>query len=111
MTISLDPRISIKADNLSFLREQLALQKDVDLAAAMGVHQSTVSRVLSGKSQPGSRFIAALCGVFKVRFDVLFEVVYDYDVSLEASWVQCGDGQCKFCAESWPCSIFEGGER
>lgn len=55
------PTIRLKMATVQALREVRDLDTDKALAAAMGVNQSSVSRVLRGVSQPGPRFIAGLC--------------------------------------------------
>ncbi|ONI92438.1 hypothetical protein ALI22I_04080 [Saccharothrix sp. ALI-22-I] len=55
-----------------------ALSSDYVLAPAMGVHRSTVSRVLTGEIRPGAAFIAGALVAFAplaVQFEDLFEVV------------------------------------
>ncbi|MGE8079063.1 helix-turn-helix transcriptional regulator [Peribacillus loiseleuriae] len=64
-----------------FLREYL---KENDLseskfAATIGVAHSTVNRVLNGKRNPGSKFIA---GVLKNFCDLSFEKVFSYESEL-----------------------------
>ncbi len=45
------------------------------VAEKLGVDQSTVSRQLAGKSEPGPRFIGAVLAKYCVPFDEAFEVV------------------------------------
>lgn len=66
--------ISMRRDVVAALRETRDLEDDSKLAAAMGVHPSTVSRVMSGKSQPGPAFQAGLCIALGAKLDHLFRV-------------------------------------
>lgn len=68
--------LRVKWQNVAALRDMQRLDgSNAALAAAMGVDESTVSRVMSGKSQPGPTFIAALClALGTTRIDDLFEV-------------------------------------
>lgn len=61
-------------DIIQALRETKGLEADRDLAAAMGVNQSSVSRVLRGVSQPGPRFIAGLCTALQTPMNHLFAI-------------------------------------
>ncbi|WP_018682219.1 transcriptional regulator [Actinokineospora enzanensis] len=45
-----------------------------EIAAAMRIDRSTVSRVVGGLLRPGNQFIAAALTAFAVPFDDLFEV-------------------------------------
>ena len=44
-------------------------------ATAMGISQASYSRVINGKQQPGTRFIAALCKALDVQPNAICEVV------------------------------------
>ena len=68
------PTLRLREDIVAALRETNGLETDIDLAAAMGMSQSSISRVLAGKSQPGPRFIAALCTALQAPINHLFAV-------------------------------------
>lgn len=68
------PSIRIRMDIVRALRETKNLESDKDLAAAMRVNQSSVSRVLRGISQPGPRFIAGLCTALEAPMHHLFAI-------------------------------------
>jgi len=70
--------IVVKVD---FLRNYL-FQKELSesrFAEVIGVAHSTVNRVLNGKRNPGSKFIA---GVLKNFSDLSFEEVFSYESKL-----------------------------
>ena len=77
-------RISLKREELRKLRDLKGgdLQKDGKFAELIGVHPAQLSRVLSGQSAPGVRFIAGCLEYFGSEFFVnLFEVVSDDDAN------------------------------
>ncbi|QFZ24091.1 transcriptional regulator [Saccharothrix syringae] len=58
--------------------ELAGFPSDYALARAMGVHRSTVTRVLTGHLQPGPAFIGgALTALAPMQFDDLFEITPD----------------------------------
>ena len=68
------PTLRLRMDVVQALRELRDLDSDKDLALAMGVNQSSVSRVLRGLSQPGPRFIAGLCAALEAPMNKLFVI-------------------------------------
>lgn len=68
------PTIRLQMDTIRELREAKGLETGQDLAAAMGVDQASVSRVMRGVSQPGPRFIAALCAALETPMQQLFAI-------------------------------------
>ncbi len=66
------PTLTVKWATVNALRDMRGLDSDASLAAAMGIDQSTVSRVTNGKQQPGPRFMAALCLTLGATLDNLF---------------------------------------
>jgi transcriptional regulator with XRE-family HTH domain len=64
-----------------FLRKYLVENKlsESQFAETIGVAHSTVNRVLNGKRNPGSKFIA---GVLKNFKDLSFDTVFSYEYSL-----------------------------
>jgi transcriptional regulator with XRE-family HTH domain len=73
-------RIVLRRDQLAKFRRIAGNGLDVDatFAERIGVNAGQVSRVLSGKSAPGTRFIAGCLDLFGVEcFADLFEVEPD----------------------------------
>lgn len=68
------PTIRLRMDAIRELCEAKGLEAGQDLAAAMGVDQSSVSRVMRGVSQPGPRFIATLCAALEAPMQQLFTI-------------------------------------
>ena len=68
------PSLHLRKDVVNALRELKDLESDFALAKAMGVNQSSVSRVMRGLSQPGPRFIAGLCTALEAPMNKLFVV-------------------------------------
>lgn len=77
--------IRLKAEQLDKIRTWVGLTTDAALAQRMGVDAGNLSRILAGKQQPGSKFIAALCSSLKADFDDLFEIVRDDQHDSEAA--------------------------
>ncbi len=72
-----DRRLRVRRDRLRQLgRQRLGTRTDVALAIALGMDQSALCNLLSGKSQPGPRTILNLLDRFDVTFEDLFEA-YD----------------------------------
>lgn len=71
--------IALRNDQLAkFRRIRGGLDTDADFAKAVGVNAGQVSRVLKGKSAPGTRFIAGCLELFGVEcFGDLFSVEPD----------------------------------
>ena len=67
--------IQLRLDVVKVLRELRGLETDVQLAQAMGLNQSSLSRVFTGKSAPGPRFQAGLCLALEASLNDLFVVV------------------------------------
>lgn len=67
--------LSIDAERFEALRADQGLDLDKDLATALGVSKSTVSRIVRGEAAPGVGFIAAALQTFPVKFEDIFEVV------------------------------------
>lgn len=68
------PTITVRWQMVQALRETHGLETDAALATAMGIDQSTLSRVTSGKQQPGPKFMAALCIALGAKLDNLFAI-------------------------------------
>lgn len=71
-------RIRLRTGQFRKFSSLKGLTTDDAVAKAMGIDPGTLSRVLTGKSAPGERFIAgALTAFSEVDFEDLFEVVDD----------------------------------
>lgn len=57
------PPIQIRADQVEVRRQRAGYTTHAALAAAMGVTESTVGRVLGGKTEPSTRFVFELARV------------------------------------------------
>lgn len=69
-------KIVIRRDQIATFKRLAGLTTDDQLARAVGVHPTQFSRVLSGRSEPGNKFIAGMLDVFGVdAFSQIFEVV------------------------------------
>lgn len=61
--------------NLDRFKQVQGSQTMKDFAGRIGVDQSTLSRVLTGKSEPGPRFIASTLLSLALTFNDLYEAV------------------------------------
>ena len=68
------PTIRLRMHIIEVLRETKGLESDQDLADAMHINRSSLSRVMRGVSQPGPKFIAGLCTALEAPFPSLFEI-------------------------------------
>lgn len=68
------PALHIRWDIVSAMRNMADLDADADLASAMGVDVSTVSRVMRRKSEPGTRFLAGLAIALNVPLSNLVQI-------------------------------------
>lgn len=69
------PVIRLRRDRFEQRAKVLGLANDSDCARYIGVHRSTLSRVLNDKIAPDKRFIAAcLSSGFAGSFEYLFEL-------------------------------------
>lgn len=67
----------IRSDGAHTIRTKCTVGSDRELAEQIGINPGHVSRILSGKTPPGNRFIAGIidrCGL-KFAFDKVFEIV------------------------------------
>lgn len=75
----------LRPDGLQLLRTNRGWITDRELAERIGINQSNLSRVLSGKAKPGVKFVAGAVQAFGVddpraigaAFVALFEIVPD----------------------------------
>ena len=65
----------VRWDCVDAMRQVRGLTDDKAFIAAMGISQASYSRVINGKQQPGTRFIAALCKALDVKPNAICEVV------------------------------------
>lgn len=70
--------LALNARGVTKIRRLAGLSKDKDFADRIGIDQSTLSRVLTGKAAPGPRFIAGCVEAFGADvFEDLFTVADD----------------------------------
>jgi transcriptional regulator with XRE-family HTH domain len=70
--------LQLRPEGLAKIRKLAKIDTDKQLAEKIGLDPATVSRVLTGKSAPGPRFIAGLIDAFGIEwFADLFAVVPD----------------------------------
>jgi len=68
--------LRLRSEQLSKLRKLAGLESNAALADRMQYDAGNLSRVLSGKQQPGPKFMASLVAAFPgFSLDDLFEVV------------------------------------
>lgn len=71
-------KIVVRRDRLDEAKALAGFKSNDQVARAAGMHPTQFSRVLSGRSEPGNKFIAGILEVFGVAaFPRLFEVVTD----------------------------------
>ena len=64
----------VRWDCVDAMRQVRELTDDKAFITAMGISQASYSRVINGKQQPGTRFIAALCKALDVKPNAICEV-------------------------------------
>jgi lambda repressor-like predicted transcriptional regulator len=71
--------IELRTDKLTDLRRVAGLESDAELARRIGIHQSSLIRVLTDQSKPGIPFVAGLLDVFGGAhwFERLFTIAQD----------------------------------
>lgn len=70
--------VRLRVDRFDLATRVAGLESDYEIADALGVHRSTVGRVLADELRPGPVFIAGALSAFKtMSFTDLFEVVED----------------------------------
>jgi transcriptional regulator with XRE-family HTH domain len=75
-------RLTLRRDNLKKFRRLANLEVDAHFAERIDVHPGQLSKVLHGKSAPGTRFIAGCLQVFGVdTFADLFALAPDEDAA------------------------------
>lgn len=73
-------KIVVRRAGLATEKARLGLGTDEQVARAAGIHPTQYSRVLSGRSEPGNKFIAGVLEVFGVdAFSRIFAIVSDDD--------------------------------
>jgi transcriptional regulator with XRE-family HTH domain len=71
-------KLVVRRDRLAERMRLSGIATDDELARLMRVHPTQLSRVITGKSAPGNKFIAAMLRVFGVgAFQDLFELADD----------------------------------
>jgi len=70
------PAIGLRVAEFRRRAKQEGLVSDSDIAARIGLHRTTVMRLLSKQTAPGYGFIAAVLAAFpETRFEDVFEVI------------------------------------
>lgn len=69
--------LTIDVERFTQLRRDQGLDTLQGLAQALKIDKSTASRVLSGESAPGPKFISSVLLAFPVKFEDVFAVVDD----------------------------------
>jgi len=75
-----NPDKSVLAERLG----RMGADSNVKAAEVLGVTDGTVSRVMTGKSLPGNKFMAAVLSHVPAPFDEIFETVDDEDLAVSA---------------------------
>lgn len=71
-------KITVRRDRIDEAKIAAGFRTDDQFARAAGVHPTQLSRVMSGRSEPGNKFIAGMLEVFGVAsFPQLFAIVSD----------------------------------
>lgn len=70
--------LALRPEGLQKVRKLAKITTDADLAKQIGINQSNLSRVLTGKAAPGPRFIAGIVDAFGAEwFSDIFMVIPD----------------------------------
>lgn len=72
--MSTRPGVAVRWDVVTQKQQERGIENAQQLAAAMGVDPSTVSRVMAGKAEPGPRFMSHLCAALDMPLAALFNV-------------------------------------
>jgi transcriptional regulator with XRE-family HTH domain len=67
--------VRLRLEKLDERARALGLETDAQIADRLGLDRAGISRLRSGDSNPGERFIAAALGELGVSFEYLFEIV------------------------------------
>ena len=73
--------LALNTSQLAKIRRWTKLQTDSALAEAMGTDRGNLSRVLSGRQQPGPQFVGSLCKALDADLADLFEIVPQGEVA------------------------------
>lgn len=66
--------IAVRSKRFEELLAERGLTTNLEAAELIKVNDATISRVRTGKTRPGGKFIAHALRAFPVTFDELFEV-------------------------------------
>lgn len=66
--------VKLRLERLDERARALGLETDAEIAAHLGLDRAGISRLRSGESNPGERFIAAALPGLGVPFEYLFEI-------------------------------------
>lgn len=70
--------IALRGKVLTERLHDVGANTNVEVAKVLGLNDGTISRVLTGKSEPGNKFIAAVLAHVPVAFEEVF-VIVDHD--------------------------------
>ena len=73
--------LALNTSQLAKIRRWTKLQTDSALAEAMGTDRGNLSRVLSGRQQPGPQFVGSLCKALDADLADLFDIVPQGEVA------------------------------
>ena len=68
------PYVRLRLGKLDEQAKALGLASDAEIAGRLGLDRAVISRLRSGDSNPGERFIAAAIAELGVSFEYLFEI-------------------------------------
>lgn len=66
--------MKLRLDKLDERAKALRLENDAQIADRLGLDRAGISRLRSGESNPGERFIAAAIAELGCKFEYLFEI-------------------------------------
>jgi transcriptional regulator with XRE-family HTH domain len=66
--------VRLRQERLNERARALGLETDSQIADRLGLDRAGISRIRSGESNPGERFIAAAIAELAVPFEYLFEI-------------------------------------
>jgi len=67
--------IALRGKVLAERLHDVGAHTNVEVAKVLGLNDGTISRVLTGKSEPGNKFIAAVLAHVPVAFEDVFVIV------------------------------------
>lgn len=76
--------IALRGKVLAERLHDVGAHTNVEVAKVLGLNDGTISRVLTGKAEPGNKFIAAVLAHVPVAFEEVF-VIVDGEAPVEAT--------------------------